>query len=228
MEHPDNSHNAPGVVAAVCVRDHWDEMSPGEKDWCIDVICSEISRHADQWGTIDRSQRFSMLADRSCAFVVPLLLSKTLTETQMPHVRQALITALIHPIDEVRWYATWGIDDKFWAANPALTLRAVNAIATEAALADRDWNAEVKKPYDKRRTLSTISAAAAADVRRRFWIEGEIAEDAHVRLEITEMFGAEAHAKILGPGQVPTSLWPCRAQAASEDLVECGTSATCL
>lgn len=47
-EHPDNSRNAPGFVAAVCVRDHWEEMMPEEKEWCIDVICSEVSRHADR------------------------------------------------------------------------------------------------------------------------------------------------------------------------------------
>ena len=100
----------------------------------------------------------------------------------------------------------WGMNDKLWAARPALALRAVNAIATEAALVpeSRDWNAEEKKRYDKRRTPDTISAAAAADVRGRFWTEGEIAEDAHVRYDITEIFGAEAHAKVLignpGPG----------------------------
>ena len=222
-EYPDNSSNAPGFVAAVCVRDHWDEMMPEEKEWCIDVICSEISRYADHWGAIDRLQRFSMLADRPCAFVVSLLLSKVLTETQTPRVRQAFITAVTHPIDEIRSYATWGIDNKFWAANPVFALRAVNAIATEADLADRDWKAEGKKPYDKRRTLDTISAAAAADVRRRFWIEGEIAEDAHIRLEITEMFGAEAHAKILAIlGQVPNEPLAVAAhRRASEDLIEC-------
>lgn len=222
-EHPDNSRNAPGFVAAVCVRDHWDEMLPEEKEWCIDVICSEISRHADQWGTIDRVQQFSMLADRPCAFVVPLLLSKTLTETQTPRVRQAFIAAATHPIDEVRSYATWGIDNKFWAANPALALRTVNAIATEAALADRNWNAEEKKPYDKRRTPDSISAAAAEDVRQRFWIEGEIAADAHVRFDITEIFGAEANAKVLAIlGQVPNEPLAVAAhRRASEDLVEC-------
>jgi hypothetical protein len=222
-EHPDNSRNAPGFVAAVCVRDHWDEMSPEQKDWCVDVICSEIFRHADQWGTIDRVQRSSMLADRPCAFVVPLLLSKTLTEAQTPRVRQAFVAALTHPIDEVRWYATWGTNDKFWAANPALALRAVNAVATEAALADRDWNAEEKKRYDKRRTPDTISGAAAEEVRRRFWTEGEIAEDAHVRLDITEMFGAEAHAKVLAIlGRVPNEPLAVAAhRRASEHLVEC-------
>lgn len=222
-EHPDNSRNAPGFVAAVCVRDHWDEMVPEEKEWCIDVICSEISRHADQWGTIDRVQRFSMLADRPCAFVVPLLLSKTLAEAQTLLVRHAFIAAVTHPIDEVRWYATWGIDNKFWAANPALALRTVNAIATEAALADRNWNAEEKKRYDTQRTQDAISAAAADDVRQRFWIEGEIAADAHVRFDITEIFGAEAHAKVLAIlGQVPNEPLAVTAhRRASRDLVEC-------
>lgn len=222
-EHLDNSRNAPGFVAAVCVRDRWDAMTPEEKDWCVDVICSEVSRHADQWGTIDRMQRFSMLADRPCAFVVPLVLSKSLTETQTPRVRQAFVVALSHPIDEVRWYATWGIDDKFWAANPSLALRAVNAIATEAAFADRIWKAEETKHYDKRLTSASISAAAAEEVRQRFWTEGEIAADAHVRLDITEIFGAEANAKILTIlGQVPNQPLAVAAhRRASEDLVEC-------
>lgn len=222
-EHPDNSHNAPGFVAAVCVRDHWEEMSPQEQDWCSDVICSEISRHADEWETINRVQRFSMLADRPCAFVVPLLLSKPLTEAQTPRVRQAFIAALTHPIDEVRWNATWGINDKFWAANPGLALRSVNAIATEATLADRDWKAEERKRYDKRRAPNTIAAIAAADVCRRFWTDGAIAEDAHIRFDITEVFGAEASAKVLAIlGQVPNEPVAVTAhRRASEDLVDC-------
>lgn len=222
-EHPDNSRNSPGFVAAVCVRDHWDEMSPEEQDWCVDVVYSEVSRHADQWGTIERVQRFSMLADRPCAFVVPLLLSRPLTETQTPRVRQAFITALTHPIDEVRWYVTWGIDNKFWAANPALALRAINAIATEAALANRDWNAEVKKRYDKRCTRDLISAAAAEDVRQRFWTHGAMAEDAHVRFDIADVFGAEAHVKILTIlSRVPNETLAVAAhRRASENLVEC-------
>lgn len=219
-EHPDGSRNAPGFVAAVCVRDHWDEMSLEAKEWCIDVICSEISRHADQWESMDRVQRFSMLADRPCAFVVPLLLSKTLTGTQTPRVRQAFAAALTHPINEVRWYAIWGIDKNFWTENRALALRAVNAVATEAALADCNWIAKETKRYD---TLRTISAAAAEDVRRRFWAEGEFAEDAHVRFDITEIFGAEANAKILAIlGQAPKESQAVAAyQRASEDLVQC-------
>ncbi|MEQ9106329.1 MAG: hypothetical protein RLO04_02545 [Limnobacter sp.] len=225
-EHPDNSRNAPGFVAAVCVRDHWDEISPEEKDWCIDVIYSEIFIHADEWGTIDRMQQFSMRADRPCAFIAPLLLSKTLNETQTQRVRQAFVAALTHPIDEVRWYAAHGINEEFWASNPALALRAVNAVATVAALADRDWSAEQKKSYNKRRTSNAISAVAAEDVRRRFWIEGEIAEDAHIRFDITETFGGDAHVKVLAIFcRVPNEPMAVAAhRRASEDLINCWNS----
>ena len=222
VEQPDNSRNASGFVAAVCVRDHWVELLPEEKEWCIDVICSEISRHAEQWGPIDRRQRFSMLADRPCAFVAPLLLSKTLTEAQEPRVRQAFVEAVTHPVDEVRTYSTGGIDDKFWAENPALALRVVNALATEAALADRIWNADAKKRYVERGASDSITAAAAKDVRQRFWIEGEITEDAHVKFDIREMFGGEANARVLAIlGQVPSNPLAVAAhQRASVDLVE--------
>lgn len=222
-EHPDSSRNAPGFVAAVCVRDQWEEMSPQEQEWCIDVICSEISRHADSWGTISRMQRFSMLADRPCAFVVPLLLSKPLTQSQTPHVRQAFITAITHPIDEVRWYATKGIDGQFWTANPALALHTVNAVSTEASISDCHWTAEEKKRHDKRNPLDEIFAAAASAVRERFWTDGAIDKDAHILLNITETFGAEAFAKVLVIlGQAPNeSLAVAAYRRASEYLVDC-------
>lgn len=222
-EHPDSSQNAPGFVAAVCVRDHWEDMSPQEQDWCICVICSEIFKHADAWGTINRMQRFSMLADRPCAFVVPLLLSKHLTQSQTPHVRLAFITAITHPIDEVRWYATRGIDDQFWTANPVLALRTVNAISTEAAISDCHWIAEEKKRYDKKNPLEAIVAAGASAVRERFWTDGAIAEDAHIRLDITETFGAEAFAKVLVIlGQAPSDPLAVAAyRRASTYLVDC-------
>src|SRR3569623_337078 len=97
-----------------------------------------------------------MLADRPCAFVVPLLLSNPLSVLPYPRGHQAFTAALTHPIDEVRWYATWGMNDKLWAANAALALRAVNAIATAATLADRDWNDNEKTRYDQRCTPDTI------------------------------------------------------------------------
>ncbi|MEW6229518.1 MAG: AAA family ATPase, partial [Bacillota bacterium] len=72
----------PGYVAAVCARDHWDEMSPQEREWCVDCICCEIEREADNWDRTARIQRYSMGADRPCAYVLPSLLGRPLPEPQ--------------------------------------------------------------------------------------------------------------------------------------------------
>lgn len=203
-EYADGSRNAPGFVAAVCVRDHWDEMSADERDWCVEVVCAEILRKSDQWDHIERVQRFSTAADRPCASVVSLLLGKSLTAQQTQYVRQAFATALLHPVEEVRWYATRGIDKDFWAVDRAVAVCCVNAIATEATLIDQAWQAEERQPYDARRQFDEIIAEVATTVRERFWQPGAIAEDAHTTVDISSGFGAEASARMLAIlGQVP-------------------------
>jgi hypothetical protein len=200
------SRNGPGFVAAVCVRDHWYEMSIDEQEWCVEVVCSEILRQSDHWDHFERMQQNPMAADRPSAFVVSLLLSKPLTEPQMVCVRRAFVTALTHPIEQVQWYATWGIDEQFWALYPIVALRCVNAIATEAGLIDQKWRTEKRRPYEQRRSLDEIGAEAATAIRQRFWQEGAIAEDAHSTVNISEWFGAEANAHMLAIlGQVPNN-----------------------
>ena len=221
-EQDDGSRNAPGFVAAVCVRDHWDEMSFDEREWCVEVVCSEILRQSDHWDQFERVQRFSMAANRPSALVVSLLLSKLLTEPQIVRVRRAFAAALTHPNEEARWYATWGIDGQFWAVEPVVARRCVNVIATEAALIDQKWEAEKSRPYQQRRSLDEISAEAATTVRHCFWQEGAIAEDAHSTVDISEGFGAEANARMLAIlGQVPNDPTTVAAFArASRTLVD--------
>lgn len=197
VEQGDGSLHAPGYIAAVCVRDHWEEMSDDERGWCVDTICSEISRRSDQWGHIERLQRFSMGGDRPCAAMVPVLLRKPLTEPQMARVRQAFALALTHPIEEVRWYATWRIDGQFWATNRALALRCVNAVAAEANLLEQSWIAEEKKPRGKRRDYDELRAQAATTILQQFWQEGAFAEDALTTVDISKGHGAEAIGRML-------------------------------
>ncbi|WP_256091683.1 nSTAND1 domain-containing NTPase [Candidatus Thiosymbion oneisti] len=204
IEDPLGSHHGPGFIAAVCVRDHWDELSTDEQDWCVNVVCSEIAKDSNHWNHLNRVQQFSMAADRPCAQVVSLLLNKSLPEPQMQRVRQAFAVAITHSIEEVRQYAAQGINEEFWATNGTIALRCVNAIAMDAGLVDRAWEAEKTRPYELRRRLDEIRAEAAATVRRDFWQEGAIPEDAHTTLDTSGWFGTEASVRILTIlGQVP-------------------------
>ena len=196
-EDEDSSRHAPGFVAAVCVRDRWDDMTSAQRDWCVDKVCAEVMRHADDADHTERIQNNPMAADRACAFVLATLLRKPLDATRTERVKTAFAAALTHPVEQVRSYATWSIDDTVWAADRALALRCVNAIAVEAANMDTAQDAEEARPYDERRDLGEIAAEATADIRARFWKDGGIAENAHVTLDISDRFGAHALKRML-------------------------------
>lgn len=193
----DSSRHAPGFVAAVCIRDRWDDMTSAQKDWCVDTVCAEVMRHSDDADHMERVQNNSRAADRACAFVLPTLLRKPLDPTRAERVKAAFAAALTHPVAQVQSYATWSIDDTVWATDRALALRCLNAIAAEAAIIDKAQDAEEARPYNERRDLGEIMAQATADIRSRFWKDGAIAEDAHVTLDISDRFGADALKRML-------------------------------
>jgi len=202
-EEHDLGRGGPGVVAAVCTRDHWDELSEEERDWCLEVICSEVEREGDEWSELARVQRNSMSADRLCAWVLPLLIGKSLEYWSRVH--QVLVIALTHAIDEVRWYAAWGIGINLWVIDRNLVLRCVNALAMEATLIELARQVEEERPHRERRRLGDIETEAALIVRQRFGYPDSIAEDAYESLDISKWFGAKANGRILAIlGQVPT------------------------
>jgi len=112
-EQPDGSRHGPGFVAAVCVRDHWDEMSVEERDWCVDVVVSEILRQSDQWSQVEQMQRFSM----GCR--PPLCIGGFVAVWQDAHrgtnaARPAGFRGSSHaPHRGGAVYMTWGIDRQF-------------------------------------------------------------------------------------------------------------------
>jgi hypothetical protein len=220
-DHQDGSRHAPGFVAAVCIRDRWDEMSTHQRDWCVDVACSEVLRRADPGDDLERMERNSMAADRPCSFVLSLLLGKSLAQPQVQRIREAFAAAIAHPIDEVRSYAAWSIDEEFWTTNRSVALRCVNAIATEAELIEAARESEENRPYDERRQIADIMAEAASSVREWFWDDAAIAEDAHSTVDVSGGFGAYALPRMLVIlGRIPLDSLAIAAFArASETLV---------
>ena len=59
----------PGFVAAVCVRDHWEEMEQEDRDWCVNMLIAEIERDCDS----DNDVRFKPRAPA----LIPLDLQPT-------------------------------------------------------------------------------------------------------------------------------------------------------
>ena len=199
--------SGPGLVAAVCVRDHWEEMTPKDRDWCADTICSEVEQ-SDRWNQLARVQRNLMSADRACASVIPLLVGKQLDERRTDRARKGLVLALTHAVDEVRAHAAAGIGWHLWPIDRNLVLRCVRALAAEAVLVQKAVDVEQSRPRRPRaplenpsdepwRSIDEIEAEAASSIRAQFFEEAGIADDADKELDPAASFGAEANARIL-------------------------------
>jgi hypothetical protein len=191
------TRGGPGILAAVCIRDHWEEMSALQRDWCIGRVCAEVMAGANQWKSIERLQRFDMAADRACAWVLSLLLAKSMTETQRSCLQEAFAAALTHPITEVRWHTVWGVANNLSCTDRAFAMRCIDALATEATLIETERHAQDTVPLMQRRAMDEIAADAANAVRNAFWAPNGIALNAYERLNVEEWFGADANAQAL-------------------------------
>jgi len=187
---------APAIVAAVCVRDHWHELSDEQKAWCVEWICSAVLANAHNWNRIAGAQRFDMSPDRSCAWTMSALVTKNLPKELRSRVEEAFVVALTHPIEEVSWYATWGVAE-LWSENRELASRCVYAIAMETSIIAPAMAAEKGKPYDKRPSYEDIAAEAANRVRQVFWQPGAISEDTYDQMVLDEWHGAKTQNRIL-------------------------------
>jgi hypothetical protein len=188
--------SGPGVVAVVCIRDHWSEMSGEERDWCTEVACSEVLRTAETWGRMERMQRYDMAADRSSAWVMGRLAIRVRSGPLEGQVKTALAAAITHSLEEVRWLAAWGIDGDVWGADPSIALRCANAVATEAGLIERAMERPRQELWQPG-VAEAIYAEAAHEVRRRFWLEDGIAKDAHASLSLDSQTAGDALSRAL-------------------------------
>lgn len=91
--------NGPGIAAAVCIRDHLNELDELDFKWCTQRIEFEIRRTSHATDGYERSGRI-VRSDRVCASVVPLLIT---TDRRVGGLdpNELLNVALTHPIEEV-------------------------------------------------------------------------------------------------------------------------------
>lgn len=193
----DLDRNGPGIIAAVCVRDHWDEMSDEERGWSVSTICAEVEREGDHWDGLARIQLNSISADRPSACVLPFLIGKVQDAASRSRLQQMLVVAMTHAINEVRYFAGLGIGAHLSGADRELALRCVNAIATEAALAQSTVDAEFSQPYSGRRKTDVIEAEVARTIRRRFLDPDGITSDVYRTFDSTRGVGVVANKRVL-------------------------------
>ena len=123
--------DAVGYVAALCIRDHWDEMAKDDRQWCLKTAILELERENDSSDPIVRLSVHAGKADRPAAYVLPKILT---TEPDNPDVLAAVATALTHTSEQVVLWCTEGVGNYLATNHQGLLFRCAGALAMRARL----------------------------------------------------------------------------------------------
>ena len=87
----DVAAGGPAYVAAVCIRDHWSELSPEQQECCAQIICDAIEADADATEHLSIVALNPFEGSLPAAFAVSALFDKVLSSvTQAPFGRERL------------------------------------------------------------------------------------------------------------------------------------------
>ena len=159
------TRGGPGFVAAVCVRDHWDEMRPQDREWCVVRLIKEIERDCENYDDAVQHARGLIQPDRAAAHVLPLVLSQTPPADSDPRLRGMLAKALTHNVSEVMDYAAEGIGYYLQGDWHHFAMQCVGAVARQATLITERQTAEGAKPYSERCRGSELIQSTVTEVR---------------------------------------------------------------
>lgn len=193
----DKSSSAKAFVAAICIRDHWSELTRSEQNWCLATTCDAIAAKSDVSDQMACCQRYSLSGDRAAALIVSALRGKQLSEAQLQQVIRALARALTHGINEVAEYAAIGASRHLWIADSELAIRCINSLSCQAVLLQRQLDAEKRKPYQERRPIEALKRDLVTSIRSM--IEGveAVSEQSHAQFNTRGWVGGHTLLRIL-------------------------------
>ena len=135
----DFDQNAVGYVAALCIRDHWHEMSADDQQWCLDTVAAEVERECDSVDHMVRVSNDRIKADRPAAFILPMVLSMEPDDVQ---VLTGVARSITHASHQVKVWCAEGAHLYLATAHEELLMRCAGAFAMSArALADQEQRA---------------------------------------------------------------------------------------
>lgn len=155
----------PGVIAAACARDHWDDMSPEDRAWCIDKLVWEVERDCNTEDDMARHGRGSYRPDRYAAYVLPGLLARDVSQAQAAQIKEAIAKALTHSVEEVIVYAAEGIGTASKEDLRGFSEACIAAIAWQARLITDRLAEEQTRPFGERVHAAEIIRELAPIVR---------------------------------------------------------------
>jgi hypothetical protein len=175
----DLAAGGPAYVAAVCIRDHWPEMSSEQQQWCAQTVCDAVDADADVADYLSVGARNPMEGSRPAAFAVSALFGKTLLPETQARLFPTLAKAVMHAVEETVAYAMQGVGQFLWTSDRGLALTCVQALVTDATERHAFMERQRRQPFTERESEEPFHG----DLRlrlREFVSRREAADEAQI------------------------------------------------
>jgi hypothetical protein len=98
----------PGIVAAVSIRDYWDDLDSDDRNWCLTTVIDHVMRFPADKDSSAFVALNPMNGVSACARVLPLMRARSGPNST---IDDGLIAALLHFNQEVRLEAIKGVSE---------------------------------------------------------------------------------------------------------------------
>ena len=131
-----------GIVAAVCVRDHMEDMTSDDLQWCINILIAEVGQDNESEDPAVDISINPMSPDRHAAYVLPKILSCNQNDAE---ILKAVIRAVTHSSLEVSTWAAKGIAKYLGHEHQNTVSSCVGAVAMYSNLLVQDEQLQAQR-----------------------------------------------------------------------------------
>lgn len=138
---------APNVIAAICIRDYWEEMVETDRQWCLATVFSLIERPLLGDNSIELHAKHPSNGSGSCATVLALIASRDMENASAIN---SLVNGLLHFNETVRLATLEGVATHVIGENTGLTKLCLNVLIQQKNRWHEIIKIESKKPWNAR------------------------------------------------------------------------------
>ncbi len=131
-----------GIIAAVCVRDHLEDMEADDLRWCIDTLIAEVGQDNESEDPVVNTSNNPTSPDMHAAYVLPKILSCNQNDAE---ILKAVIRAVTHPSPEVSAWAAEGIAKYLGPEHQNTVLSCIGAVAMHSNLLVQDEQLQTQR-----------------------------------------------------------------------------------
>ena len=130
----------PSIVAAVCVRDHWEDVADDDRQWCINTLTADVEHNGGGEYHPGHISLDPTSLDGHAAYVLPKILA---CDPGNVNILWAVAQAITHPSPQFSLMASMGVAEYLRAEHRNLVLRCAGTVALRSNISAQNQQSQV-------------------------------------------------------------------------------------